>query len=79
MVDLVTEVLMLQFLQAVRQQARPGEQHHRERRLHDDEDLLRDRRAVARGAVCAAQRLRRIGMRGKPRRRSSKEHARDQR
>ncbi len=79
MVRLIAEVLVLQLLKAVRQQARTGEQHHRECRLHNHQDLLRDRGPVPRAAVGAAQCLRRLGTRGEPRGCRSEEHSRDQR
>jgi hypothetical protein len=41
MISLVTKILMMQFHQAARQKTGAGQQHHRKRRLHNDEDLLR--------------------------------------
>ena len=78
-VGLVTEILMLQVGKAMRQQAGTRQQDDGQCGLHDNQNLLREGGTVARGAIRAAQGLRRIGMRCQPRGRCTEEHAGDER
>ena len=73
------EVLMLQVGERFGHQNGSGEQDQGERGLKYDQSFLRQRRAVARGAVHAAQRLGRLCVRRQPRRTRAKENAGDQR
>ncbi len=64
MIGFIAEVLVLHFHQAAGEQAGAGEQHDGQGRLDDDQDLLRERGAVAGAAVGAAQSFGWIGVRG---------------
>ncbi len=76
---LISEVLMLQLVQASRQHRRAGHQHNGQRRLYHQQRLAREGRPIPGSAAGTAQRLRRIGARGKPRGSRPKNDSRQQR
>ncbi len=76
--DLVSEILVLEFVEAARQHGCAGHQHNGKRGLHDQQRFARERRTVTGAAARSAQRIRRISAGGKPCRRRPEDDSRDQ-
>src|SRR5437899_2362500 len=63
---LVSEVLMLELVEAARQHGGTGDEHNRQGGLHNEQRFAGERRTILRAASRSPQRFRRIGARGKP-------------
>src|SRR5580658_6018155 len=73
------EVLMLKVPEALGEQASTDQEHQRNGGLQHDERLLRQRRAVASGAVHTAQSFRGVGVGSDPRGDDSEDESGEQR
>ena len=72
---LVSEVLMLELVEAAGEHGGTGDQNYRQGGLHDKQSFAGERRTILGTAACAAECFGGIGTRGEPRRSCAEDDA----